>query len=226
MGGLVGRSSGTVTNSYWDVTTTGRADDNFGNTGEGKPTAELQSPTQVNGYAGIYANWDLDGDGTNDDPWDFGTASQYPALKADFNRDGVKSAVDGDFGRQGRNTAPTFDAGADENPHVAEGVTAVGSYAATDPEGDALTYAVTGTDAVDFAISSAGELTLTDAANHETKPSYSVSVTVHDGKDAAAADTTVDITLALTVTVDDTPEPPPAPTGVQVVGIVNGLTVT
>ena len=125
------------------------------------------------------------------------------------------------------NTAPTFDAGADENPHVAEGVTAVGTYAATDPEGDALAYAVFGPDAAYFAISSAGELTLTDAANHETKSSYSVSVTVHDGKDAAgAADTTVDATIALTVTVDDRPEPPPAPTGVGAGGIVNGLTVT
>ena len=237
VGGLVGESDGRLTNSYWDVTTSGRADDNDASTGEGKTTSQLQSPTQTDGYAGIYANWNLNLDGTagGDDPWDFGTASQYPALKADFNRDGVKSAVDGDFGRQPRaapvvapvNTAPTFDAGYDTTPNVAEGVTAVGSYAATDPEGDALTYAVTGTDATDFAISTTGALTLNNAANHETKPSYSVSVTVHDGKDAAgAADTTVDITLALTVTVDDTLEPPTAPTDVGVVGIVNGLRVT
>ena len=236
VGGLVGEPGGRLTNSYWDVTTSGIADDGVADNGVGKTTPELQSPTQANGYAGIYANWNLNLDGTagGDDPWDFGTASQYPALKADFNRDGVKSAVDGDFGRQPRaapvvapvNTAPTFDAGYDANPHVAEDATAVGSYAATDPEGDALTYAVTGTDAADFAISPAGELTLNNAADYETKSSYSVSVTVHDGKDAAgAADTTVDDTLALTVTVDDTP-PPTVPTGVGVIGIVNGLTVT
>ena len=48
---------------------------------------QLQEPT---GYTGtIYANWnsDVDGDPTtgdadgNDDPWDFGTSSQYPVLK-------------------------------------------------------------------------------------------------------------------------------------------------
>ena len=48
--------------------------------GTGKTTAELQAPTE---YTGIYANWnvDLDGDGSPDDPWDFGTSSDYPKLK-------------------------------------------------------------------------------------------------------------------------------------------------
>ena len=235
--GLPGQpdDSGTVTDSYWDVTTTGLADDGNAATGEGKTTSDLQSPTQTNGYAGIYANWNLNLDSTagGDDPWDFGTASQYPALKADFNRDSVKSAVDGDFGRQPRaapapaNNPPVFTAGYDDTPNIAEGETAVGNYAATDPESDALTYAVTGTDAAAFAISGAGVLTLNSAANHETKSSYIVSVTVHDGKDAAgAADTSVDATLDLTVTVDDTLEPPGVPTGVNVVGIVNGLRVS
>ncbi len=45
-------------------------------------TAALKAPTD---YTGIYASWntDLDGDGVVDDPWDFGTASDYPRLKAD-----------------------------------------------------------------------------------------------------------------------------------------------
>ncbi len=61
VGGLVGSRSGagTITNSYWDVTTSGLADDGVAATGEGKTTIELQSPTQTNGYAGIYANWNL-----------------------------------------------------------------------------------------------------------------------------------------------------------------------
>ncbi|MCY4556456.1 MAG: Ig-like domain-containing protein, partial [Chloroflexi bacterium] len=63
--------------SYWDTVTSGQA---TSVQGVGKTTAELQSPT---GYAGIYANWnvDLDGDGSDDDPWDFGTSCQYPVLK-------------------------------------------------------------------------------------------------------------------------------------------------
>ena len=90
-GMLHGSGSGaTVADSYWDVTTTGIADDNNADTGEGKTTSELQSPTQTGGYAGIYANWDIDVDADSnvDDPWDFGTASEYPALKADSDGDG------------------------------------------------------------------------------------------------------------------------------------------
>ena len=72
--GTLGR--GTIFASYWDWTTS--RESSVG--GEGKTTAELQSPT---GYTGIYADWnvDLDGDGTGDDPWDFGTSSEYPTLK-------------------------------------------------------------------------------------------------------------------------------------------------
>ena len=102
-GMLHGSGSGaTVADSYWDVTTTGIADDNNADTGEGKTTSELQSPTQTDGYAGIYANWDIDVDADSnvDDPWDFGTASEYPALKADSDGDGRATAYE--FGRQGR----------------------------------------------------------------------------------------------------------------------------
>ena len=47
----------------------------------GKTTSQLQTPT---GYVGIYGTWnlDLDGDNASDDPWDFGTSSEYPILKA------------------------------------------------------------------------------------------------------------------------------------------------
>ena len=102
VGGLVGNSSGgTITNSYWNTDTSSQTTSSGG---VGKTTNDLATPEQSDGYAGIYANWNLNLDSTagGDDPWDFGTASQYPALKADFNDDGVKSAVDGDFGRQPR----------------------------------------------------------------------------------------------------------------------------
>ena len=68
-------------------------------TESGKTTSELQTPT---GLAGIYANWnvDLDGDGTMDSPWDFGTSADYPVLKADRDNDGVFTWQE--FGDQGR----------------------------------------------------------------------------------------------------------------------------
>ena len=76
VGGLVGLNNAIVTDSYWDTTTSGQTTSAGG---VGKTTTELQSPT---GYTGIYAEWnvDLNGDGTGDDPWDFGTSSEYPVI--------------------------------------------------------------------------------------------------------------------------------------------------
>ncbi len=96
VGGLVGRdsvshsSSNDVNSSYWNTETSRQP---LSDGGTGKTTAELQMPT---GYRGIYATWDLDldGDSANDDPWDFGTASQYPALRVDFDGDGDVDADD------------------------------------------------------------------------------------------------------------------------------------
>ena len=83
VGGLVGRNSGsdTITASYWDTTTSGQATSDGG---AGQSTRTLQAPT---GYSGIYADWnvDLDGDGTADDPWDFGLTDEYPVLKGTGN---------------------------------------------------------------------------------------------------------------------------------------------
>ena len=85
LGGLVG-SGGTITASYWDTGTTGVIDDPDDNSPEGKTTAELQAPTA---YTGIYAAWNIDVDGNTstgdvtgrDNPWAFGTSSQYPVLR-------------------------------------------------------------------------------------------------------------------------------------------------
>ena len=82
--GLIGEDQGAVENvdtSYHDAETTGIG---TAGTGRARSTSDLQSPTAY-GATGIYSTWDdqdIDGDGTNDDAWDFGTSSQYPVLKA------------------------------------------------------------------------------------------------------------------------------------------------
>ena len=84
-GGLIGLfEGGSINGSYWDTRTSGHA---TGVLPFGRTTAQLQSPRS---YSGIYGSWNLDisGDSVNDDPWDFGTSSQYPALRADRNGDG------------------------------------------------------------------------------------------------------------------------------------------
>ncbi len=96
VGGLVGRNSGggNITGSYWDSGTSGRTSGSYG---QAKNSEELQLPTAA---SDIYLNWnvDLDGDSMNDDPWDFGTSSQYPVLSVDTN--GVGGATWQEFGQQ------------------------------------------------------------------------------------------------------------------------------
>ena len=73
-GGLVGETSGGgISASYWDTQTTGQTSSAGSEDSAGKTTAQLLAPTSA---SGIYATWDPD-------VWDFGTSSQYPALKAE-----------------------------------------------------------------------------------------------------------------------------------------------
>ena len=104
-GGLIGDSgsgTGAVTASYWDTQTSNQSSSSGGSGVTGQTTSGLQTPT---GYSGIYAAWNanLDGQSGNDDPWDFGTSSQYPALKY-----GAANATDA-LVAQGR-AAPDHDA--------------------------------------------------------------------------------------------------------------------
>ena len=84
VGCLVGNFPATITNSYWDSTVCTLT----GGGGAGRTTTALQTPTAY-GTTGIYSAWNVNVDGAtgNDDPWDFGTSSQYPILQ--FGRDAV-----------------------------------------------------------------------------------------------------------------------------------------
>ena len=80
--GLAG-GTGTVAASYWDTDSSDIPDDDDADPPEGRSTIELQTPTQY-GASGLYADWDghdVDGNGTSDDAWSFGTNQQHPALK-------------------------------------------------------------------------------------------------------------------------------------------------
>ena len=204
VGGLVGynHGSGAIPDSYWNTDIFGA-----GTAGEGRTTAQLQSPT---GYTGIYRDWnaDLDNADRNDDDatgaddfWDFGTSSQYPALKVDFDGDGAATAAE--FGGQGRTVPapPVFTEGASATRSVAENTAAgenIGDpVAATDPNNDTLTYTLGGADAESFDIEeSSGQLQTKAALDYETKTSYTVEVTATDPSGASA-------TITVTITVTD-----------------------
>ena len=146
VGGLIGyRSSSntaddriTITASYWDTQTSGQAagvGDGDPTGVQGRTTTQLQAPT---GYTGIYSNWNADldnADGDNnsatetDDFWDFGTSSQYPALKADL--DGDSTATWQEFGSQ-RGDVPTY-----TPPEAPTGLTAM------EPEPTQITFSWT-----------------------------------------------------------------------------------
>ena len=102
-------------------------------------------------------------------------------------------------------TAPTTRS-VDENTASATNIGA--PVAATDPDNDTLVYGLTGTDASSFSIdSTSGQLKTSASLDFETDSNYSVSVTVHDGKDGIGGDdTTVDATIAVTISVNNKDE--------------------
>ena len=206
VGGLVGSSSrspsGIITASYWDTNTSGHASGSFGT---GRTTAQLQAPT---GYSGIYGSWnlDLDDDGTNDDPWDFGTGSQYPVLKANVDRQGA--ATWQEFGYQVRSgttltttTATTMTAG---QAQVNLTWTAVDTSPWTSAPG--VTYTVTRTDGdtVEILAEDLGVLLYTDStARTGAAITYQVVAVVDGGEPVRSA-----------VVVVNTPgNSPPLPVG-------------
>ena len=106
------------------------------------------------------------------------------------------------------------------------------SVAADDPEGDTLTYSLSsgGTDHEAFDIDGEGQITVAAGAtlDYETQASYSLTVSVHDGKAAdGSPDTSVDATTRVTIAVENVAEPPAVPTGVTVSRVsANSLSVS
>ncbi len=117
----------------------------------------------------------------------------------------------------GENEPPGFDAGQGATRAVAENTPAGGPVgdpiAATDLNGDRLSYALSGSDA--FAIDAGtGQITVSEGAslNYEAGPlSYAVTVTVNDGRDGNDV-------IEVVISVTDAAEPPAAPAAPKVTG--------
>ena len=118
------------------------------------------------------------------------------------------------------NSEPTFSSSTATRTlpeNSAAGVNVVGgTVAATDSDsGDTLTYSLSGTDAGSFEIDSNGQLKTKTGVTHNfdfesTKKTYDVTVSVHDGKDAAGNPdtTTIDDTIDVTITITNVNEAP------------------
>ena len=177
-GGLVGLDAGTLTNSYWDTSTSGQTTGSGGRT-----TAQLQSPT---GYSGLYRNWnlDLDGDDANDSPWHFGTSSQYPVLSVDV--DGSDAASWQELGYQLRE-GPSLTATA-ETTGVALTWTAVVTSHWTPAPGVTYTLYREEGATIEALVENSSGLTYTDSdvVQGETY-TYQVAAVVTDGEAARSA---------------------------------------
>ncbi len=179
--GLVG-SKGTdavITSSYWDGDTSSRTT----GLGSTRTTASLQAPT---GYTEIYGTWnvDLDGDTVNDDPWDFGTSSQYPALKA--NLDGQGQATWQEFGYQLRES-PALTATAGGGKVVLEWTAVDVTHWTPAPN---VTYILTRDDGATSEILGEGlsGLTFTDTdVTADTTYTYQVAAVVTGGEATRSA---------------------------------------
>ena len=82
--------------------------------------------------------------------------------------------------------------------------------AASDQDGDGLTYELTGGDTSTFTIgSSTGQLTTVGALDSDAQDTYSVTVSVRDNKDdQGTSDTAEDDSITVTITVTDVNETP------------------
>ena len=92
--------------------------------------------------------------------------------------------------------------------------TAVGSFDATDPEGGLVEWSLSGSDANDFEIGSAGELSFAAEPNHESPQdsgadnTYNLTVRATEKDDGDAATQELTGTLNVVVRVTDVDEPP------------------
>ncbi len=103
------------------------------------------------------------------------------------------------------NEAPIFLDGTTTTRAIAENVPAdinIGKAVfATDPDGDKLTYTLSGTNAASFSIDSAtGQLKTKATLDYEMKASYSVTISVSDGEETDSITVTINIT-----NLDETP---------------------
>ena len=142
----------------------------------------------------------------------------YEAQVRATNDEGVSEWSDSGEGTTAKdNAAPAFPTNGSATRKVAEnspaGTTVGAPVAASDADGDDLTYSLSGTSA--FTIDSAtGQIAVADAAdlNYEAVSSYTVTVSVSDGADTFGnPDPSADDTITVTITVTDVDEPPAKP---------------
>ena len=110
--------------------------------------------------------------------------TETPAVE-DESIDVTISVTDVNEPPQFADDAPTTQTVAE---NTAAGTNIGNAYTATDPDaGDTLAYSLDDGDGAAFEIDSSGQIKTKAALDHETKPSYTVTVSVSDNKDATGS---------------------------------------
>ena len=130
------------------------------------------------------------------------------------------------------NNEPTFSTSSTTRSVVensAAGTSVGAAVTATDSDNDTLMYSLEGTDAASFDIvESSGQIQTKSGITYDheaSKNSYSVTVSVHDGKDADGnGDTSIDDMITVTISITDEDEPPNAPTALSVSAVSGSTT--
>ncbi len=165
-----------------------------------------------------WSNANHDGPNRNITLKDLAAGTPYEVQVLARNEDGSSPwSASGRTALKDYEPAPAFDEGAAATRRVTENSragTAVGApVTATDANDSALTYSLSG--ALDFAIDATGQIRVASGAvmDYEAQPSYTVTVSVSDGKDRtgkAEDDPATDASISVTIEVRDVDEPPPA----------------
>ena len=135
---------------------------------------------------------------------DHETKNAYTVIVSVSDSDSLSASITVNISITDVNEAPEFTDGASTTRSVRENSASgenIGSaVAATDPDGNTLTYTLGGTDAATFSVvSTSGQLQTSGALDYDTKDSYSVTLTVSDG--------TLSDTIAVTISVDENTAP-------------------
>ncbi len=175
IGGLVGNvpSGATIIESYWDSITSGIDDDADTDAPEGKKTYELRDPTTYGASTTpeLYnaRNWNRDFDnldGDNDittgidDPWTFGSSTEYPALWYGGLDTARQFSAQPSIGTDSSLTALAVDAPFALSPPFAAGTT---EYTAALPLSNPDTITVRATPATSTVVSISAQASPADA---------------------------------------------------------------
>lgn len=147
------------------------------------------------------------------EPLDYETTNSYNVTVVASDLEGATTSINVRISVTNANDQPEFSATESGQRSVVENLpnAIVGEpVAATDQDGDQLTYELIGGATSTFSIDSrTGQLTTASTLDIESQPSYSVTVSVRDNKDdQGAPDTAEDASIIVSIEVTDGNDPP------------------